>query len=367
MNLPLAPLIAAVAGGLAALGVAMIPVPALEALVMDSGLPSILAGAEPPLGATARLAVALGTGVFVGAFMWLSAFILLGSRGLTIGEVEDIAADSEAVPLPVLRRADAHPDAPPRPPLLATRDLGRPFLEIRAAAPAPVEPEDEHIDFDAIFPPRAITPPKAPEPAAPEPAPEPAAELPEPVAAAEPEPAVEAPEVSEVYPMEAPISASEPVAEAPEHHESHDMHARARQPFAEQTLPTDFDQPLSAFDPQAIPAVPKPAPVPLAPLRRTPRPSIFDESERFEIFELTPAVRRHVPEELAAEAPVLPPRRERIVRPETDASIHALLDRLERGVADKGLASAAPPQPKQHERGLEEALVTLRNLARRTA
>ena len=40
MNLPLAPLIAAVAGGLAALGVAMIPVPALEALVMDSGLPN---------------------------------------------------------------------------------------------------------------------------------------------------------------------------------------------------------------------------------------------------------------------------------------------------------------------------------------
>ena len=98
MNLPLAPLIAAVAGGGAALGVAMIPVPALEALVMDSGLPAILAAAEPPLGTTARLAVALGTGAFVGAFMWLSAFILLGSRGLTIGEAEDVALDPEEVP-----------------------------------------------------------------------------------------------------------------------------------------------------------------------------------------------------------------------------------------------------------------------------
>jgi hypothetical protein len=326
MNLPLAPLIALVAGGLAALGVAMIPVPALESLVMDSGLPSVLAMAEPPLGLTARLAVALGSGAFVGAFMWLSAFILLGSRGLTIGgDAEPV--DAREVAVPVLRRADAHPDAPPRPPLLATRDLGRPFLEVRAAAP---EVEDEKVDFDAIFPPRPITPTPA-----------------EPVAEA----------------VEAPIvQAPEPVAEAPESHESHDTHALAREALAEQDLPIDFDQPLSAFDPQAIPAVPKPAPVPLAPLRRQPRPSIFDETERFEVFELTPPVRAHVP---PPAAPAAAPR-ERIVRPETDASIHALLDRLERGAADKGLTTP-PHQAKAQERGLEEALVTLRNLARRTA
>ncbi|MEP9361065.1 hypothetical protein [Sphingomonas sp. KR3-1] len=325
MNLPLAPLIALVAGGLAALGVAMIPVPALEALVMDSGLPSVLAMAEPPLGLTARLAVALGSGAFVGAFMWLSAFILLGSRGLTIGgDAEPV--DPEEVAVPVLRRADAHPDAPPRPPLLATRDLGRPFLEVRAAAPAAIE--DDTVDFDAIFPPRPMTAPV-------EEAATPVAEV------------------------------AEPVAEAPESHESPDIHAHARDSLAEQELPSDFDQPLSAFDPQAIPAVPKPAPVPLAPLRRQPRPSIFDETERFEVFELTPPVRAHVPPPVA-EAPAAAPR-ERIVRPETDASIHALLDRLERGVADKGLTATPRAQAKAQERGLEEALVTLRNLARRTA
>jgi len=338
MNLPLAPLIALVAGGLAALGVAMIPVPALEALVMDSGLPSILAAAEPPLGITARLAVALGAGAFVGAFMWLSAFILLGSRGLTIGGAEAEPVDAQEVAVPVLRRADAHPDAPPRPPLLATRDLGKPFLEVRAAAPA-TEPEDEKVDFDALFPPRPMTPP--PVVAAPAAlADEPVIELPEPVVE------VHAPAVAE------------PVAQAPE---VHDIPARAPQPLVEQELPVDFDQPLSAFDPQAIPAVPKPAPVPLAPLRRQPRPSIFDESERFEIFELTPPVRAHVPQP-APEAP-----RERTVRPDTDASIHALLDRLERGVVDKGLGATPQRQTKAHERGLEEALVTLRNLARRTA
>ncbi|MDG2534308.1 hypothetical protein P6144_11660 [Sphingomonas sp. HITSZ_GF] len=330
MNLPLAPLIALVAGGLAALGVAMIPVPALEALVMDSGLPSILAAAEPPLGITARLGVALGAGVFVGAFMWLSAFILLGSRGLTIGG-EVAPTDPEEVAVPVLRRADAHPDAPPRPPLLATRDLGRPFLEVRAAAPV-AEAEEEKVDFDAIFPPRPM-----------------------------PVPVEAAPKVHEVHAQEA----IEAEAEAPESHESHDSyareaHARAPLPPVEQDLPTDFDQPLSAFDPQAIPAVPKPAPVPLAPLRRQPRPSIFDEGERFEIFELTPPVRAHVP------PPVAEPVPERMVRRDTDASIHALLDRLERGVADKTIGATQTPA-KAQERGLEEALVTLRNLARRTA
>jgi hypothetical protein len=331
MNLPLAPLIALVAGGFAALGVAMIPVPALEALVMDSGLPSILSMAEPPLGMTARIAVALGSGAFVGAFMWLSAFILLGSRGLTIGgDAEPV--DPEEVAVPVLRRADAHPDAPPRPPLLATRDLGKPFLEVRASAPAAA---DEKVDFDAIFPPRPMSAPATPEPVA--------------------EPVAEAPKVHEVHANDA----FEPVVEAPESHQSHDIHAREAQPLAEQELPTDFDQPLSAFDPQAIPEMPKPAPVPLAPLRRQPRPSIFDESERFEIFELTPPVRAQMPAAVAEQP------RARMVRPDTDASVHALLDRLERGVADKGLTPTR--QPKAAERGLEEALVTLRNLARRTA
>jgi hypothetical protein len=357
MNLPLAPLIALVAGGLAALGVAMIPVPALEALVMDSGLPSVLAMAEPPLGTTARLAVALGSGVFVGAFMWLSAFILLGSRGLTIGGDAADPADPEEVAVPVLRRADAHPDAPPRPPLLATRDLGRPFLEIRAGAPAEA-PEDEKVDFDAIFPPRPMTPPPV-APVAP-------IIVPEPVA-------VEAPKVHEVHAQDIP----EPTLGVPEVYEPYDTGAAipapapAPQPVIEQALPEDFDQPLSAFDPQAIPAVPKPAPVPLAPLRKMPRPSIFDEGERFEIFELTPPVRAHVPPPLPEPEPEpARPAPERMVRRDTDASIHALLDRLERGVADKGLAEPRPAvkhQPKAQERGLEEALVTLRNLARRTA
>ncbi|MEI9928050.1 MAG: hypothetical protein WDN44_10605 [Sphingomonas sp.] len=90
---------------------------------------------------------------------------------------------------------------------------------------------------------------------------------------------------------------------------------------------------------------------------------MFDDSERFEIFELTPAARPAPPRPVPA--PVR--REEAIARPETDATIHALLDRLEKGVVRRGIAGGTEhaPRPRDAERGLEEALVTLRNLARR--
>ncbi len=296
MNLPIASVAAVALGGLAALGVIAMPVGALEGLVMDSGLPAVLAAAEPPLGFTARAAIAVGVGGLVAALSWVALFVLFGTRGLTIGKSEEIVSEAEGedeVAAPVLRRADAHPDAPPRPPLLATRDLGTPFLDVKAPEPAPV------------------------------------------AKAVQPEPAV----------------IHEPVAIAPV----------AAQAPAEQPLPADFDQPLAAFDPGAIPAAPVPPSAPIAPLHRQKRPAVFDENERFEIFELTPPVR---PAPRPRPAPVAPLHDEAIVRPETDASIHALLERLERGVVRTGLATAAP-RPRDAERGLEDALVTLRNLARR--
>ena len=89
----------------------------------------------------------------------------------------------------------------------------------------------------------------------------------------------------------------------------------------------------------------------------------LDETERFEVFELTPPVR---PKPEPAPAMRMPAPAEPIVRPETDASVHALLERLERGVVRKGLATGMErAHPRDAERGLEDALVTLRNLARR--
>lgn len=279
MNLPIAPLAAVVLGALAALGVAAMPVAGLESLVMDSGLPSIVAAAEPPLGMTARAAMAALTGGFVGLFAWLAVFILVGTRSVTLGSAPAISGDE--VPTPVLRRADAHPDAPPRPPLLATRDLGTPFLEVRAVDAKASESRAEAEKTESL---------------------------------------------------------AEPV---------------------EQLLPRDLEQPLSAFDPDAILAVPMPPPIKLPPVRRAAQPQVFAPNERFEVFELTPSVRKPAPAytPIEPQAPAEP-----IARPETEASVHALLERLENGVGRRSLAKSVTA--KQAERGLEDALATLRNMAR---
>jgi hypothetical protein len=276
MNLPIAPVAAALLGGVTAAACAVMPSHMLESLVMASGLPAAVSAAAPPLGMTARLAIAVGAGGLIAVFGWLVLFLVLGTRTVTIGRGKAVEADAA----PTLRRADAHPDAPSRPPLLATRDLGTPFLEVTARA----EPEPEIVR---------------------------AAEMPE-----------------------------------------------------EQDLPMDLEQPLAAFDPDAIPQIPMPPPVTLPPLRRVSRPAVFDTSERFETFELTPIRRTPPPQDLTP-APRL--REEAITRPETEATIHALLERLEKGGVKRGLASGTEPAqtPRDSERGLEEALVTLRNLARR--
>lgn len=298
MNLPIAPVIAGVLGGAVALGVLVVPMPVLEGLVMDSGLPAVIAATEPPLGFTARSIMALGAGASVALFSWFAVFVLLGSRTLTIGDGEETDLDLDVVPTPVLRRADAHPDAPPRPPLLATRDLGRPFDAFRT--PADIVKIDEIDEIEEI--------------------------------------AVE---------VAAPVV--EPLAIAP----------------IEQPLPVDLDQPLAAFDPDAMPEVPLAAPVALPPLSRGPKPPVFEETERFDVFELPTPVRPE-PRPIS-----LVSREDAITRPETEASVHALLERLERGVVRKGIATAAAPSPstrverRARERGLEDALITLRNMARR--
>lgn len=305
MKLPLAPVAAGALGGAVALGALAMPTPMLEGLVMSSGLPAVLAAAEPPLGFTAHLLAALAVGGFVGLSGWFGLSTLLGARTMAMGTT---ARAHDRVAAPVIRRADAHPDAPPRPPLLATRDLGAPFLD-----PRPVAADLEPLEIEEPAPLIVVT--------------------------------------------------------------------------VEQDLPKDLDQPLSAYDPAAVPDVPMPAPEALPSLQRAQRPAVFDETERFEVFELTPPVRPRpslVVESTPEPAQTPAPHEEAIARPETDATIHALLERLERGVVRKGIAAAAeavPVEPvpaplpisgpwplverRAKPRGLEDTLVTLRNLAQR--
>lgn len=317
-------------GVLVALATLAIPYGLLTDIVVRSGIAAFIPAAEPPLGLTARITVGVFAGGAAALIAWFASSALLMWRESR----DEVEVGARA---PVVRRADAHPDAPPRAPLLATRDLGMPFrakgevveaeaivADVHAAAP-----EDPADAFDIDLP-----------------------DLP-------PEP---------VIAMGAPAPPVETIAAIPL------PVAKAGVPRpTPRPLPADLDQPLSAFDPGAIPDLPRTPPPPLTPLSRGPA---LAEGERFETFELRPPVR-------PAAAPVPAPLPESLSAPETDASVNALLDRLERGIARRThqapvadmppaqqvepVAAPIPPAPEPAREplppGLEGALAALRKMA----
>lgn len=202
------------------------PDPVFSGLVEASRLPDLVAAARPPLGDTARsaaiAAAALGTFTAVWALM-----ALLGRR-----PARPEAIPEPAIQVPRQRRADAHPDAPPRPPLLA-RDLGEP-LELDevahgSAEDTPFEEAFEEADHRPL--PGFLI------------AQEPELE-PEPVAEAEAQP-IESLEPAE--PAE-PELEPEPVAEAGPEPEAQSVpiaELAARLPEAEQETEGESDQSLS--------------------------------------------------------------------------------------------------------------------------
>jgi hypothetical protein len=137
LDLPVAGL-----AGLAIVFVAFVaPADLIERLVGATGLPSLLPAAAPPLGLTARIALAAigALAVFGLVFVLLR---LLDRTGLEKTEAPVFEpVDEEA---PKLRRRDVHPDAPVRRPISAARDLGEPAPPPAPRAPAPIfvaEPE----------------------------------------------------------------------------------------------------------------------------------------------------------------------------------------------------------------------------------
>jgi len=128
--------------GLAALAVAFaafaVPDALLGRAVEATGLPELLAAAQPPLGNTARLSIAVAGAVvaFFAAFTLLGWLDRFASRGPAMVRVEPISG-SDA---PRINKADAHPDAPPRRPISATRDLGEPAPPSNPRAAASSEP-----------------------------------------------------------------------------------------------------------------------------------------------------------------------------------------------------------------------------------
>ncbi len=292
--LPVALIGGAALGVTTAIAFALVPGDMLARAILRSGIPAVIAAAEPPLGITARIVLALAGGGIVALLGWFALFLVLGSRSLAVGG--DPAADADpdtGETVPVLRRADAHPDAPSRRPVFANRDLGTPFLEVRA----------RHGD--------------------------------------EPAPAA-APQTTPLPIMRGPVD-----------------------------VPVDLDMPLSAFDPAAI-GMPMPAPLtlqpapnapPAPPLVSTPaRRQIFDPNERFETFELTPMVRA---DPLPADLP--PPHKPRREPHDTQATITALLERLERGVTHRDSRPPAPAAKRdtRTDDTLQDTLGSLRRMATR--
>ncbi|OYY65234.1 hypothetical protein [Sphingomonas sp. 28-62-11] len=298
--LPVAPLGGAAMGLVTAIGFALVPGDILGRIILRSGIPAVIAAAEPPLGMTARIALALLGGGTIALLGWFAVFLVLGSRTLMFGRETAAQSDLETgEAAPVLRRADAHPDAPSRRPVFANRDLGTPFLEVRARHPS----DNEQTARQAL-------------------------------------------------PMSS-VPMTPPIADGPI------------------DLPVDLDMPLSAYDPaaigQAMPFVPEPLsqhqaqPLVAPSLVSSPsRQQIFEPSERFETFELTPMVRAE---------PVSPPepRREPRDPRDTQATITALLERLERGVTDRHGRPPAPAVKRDTESqdGLQDTLGTLRRMATR--
>jgi hypothetical protein len=249
-----AALAAVVAAGTAAAVIVALPSHALESLVAGSGIAAFVPAAAPPLGFTARLLLTMLAGAAIGSLAWSIVTLLPRPRPRRRAPLHEVLASETIVhvPVPVLRRADAHPDAPPRAPLIATLELGTPFLDVRAKA----------------LPPR------------------------------------------------------------------------------ERDIPRNLEAPLSAYDPAAIldqPVAPVP---PVAPLFRKPA---LDNGERFESFDLP----RPAP---------LPLDERPIAAPRTEATIHALLERLERGVARRAELAPATSEPESQ---LQDTLSELRQLATR--
>lgn len=123
------------------LGSLAIPGSLLGAVVLKTGLPALVPAAAPPLGFTAHLLVAFALAVF-GAALGLALALRLRPKGKAdVRCAAPVAPD--AVPEPEaaykVRARDAHPDAPPRRPLVLTETLVDPLVE---GADEP-EPESE--------------------------------------------------------------------------------------------------------------------------------------------------------------------------------------------------------------------------------
>lgn len=133
----------------------VVPPRMLASLVVASGLPKVLPAAAPPLGFTARVLVAFALAVLGGLIGLVIAARLRRGKAAKLATPAmpdcDEAMESETPAIAVsqpavkIRARDAHPDAPPRRPLVLSEEL--------ATVPALEAPEP---DGEADFSPTAL-------------------------------------------------------------------------------------------------------------------------------------------------------------------------------------------------------------------
>lgn len=138
------PMAAFVAGAVGFVAFAM-PDAMFTGLVVRSGLPDMVAAAQPPLGSTARMGV-IGVAVF-------ATFVLVWALLRALSGPPRRRAVAVADDLPKLRRADAHPDAPARRPIVAGAELGAPYSP--DAQDTPDEEVETPLELHAPFEPDA--------------------------------------------------------------------------------------------------------------------------------------------------------------------------------------------------------------------
>lgn len=132
------------------LGSLAIPGSVLGSVVVKTGLPALVPAAAPPLGFTAHLLVAFALALF-GAALGLALALRLRPAAPTEARTVEVVApvaQPEAEDVYKVRARDAHPDAPPRRPLVLTEAFADPIVD----EPAESEPAEPLLRRQRSFP-----------------------------------------------------------------------------------------------------------------------------------------------------------------------------------------------------------------------
>ncbi len=151
-QLPKIPVASAVSGLIVAALILMTPNPWFEAFIVETGLPGLVAAAEPPLGARARIVFALIAALIVTIAAWAVLTAILGRKLSKRSEEhygDDRAVETQESPR-IRRRADSHPDAPYRRPIMAGDEMGVPLDLVTVAPEEPADRNDDILELDEI-------------------------------------------------------------------------------------------------------------------------------------------------------------------------------------------------------------------------